>query len=681
MIKAYIADFGAGNTSLYSVVIGAEIPSESALNDPNGEPSGYAVDARGNYRLGTGLYGLNFGDLSALTKFRINIKAIPNEQNEAEMITYFSAWLKKIKTEHPEEFKGVDEQYWLIGCPTGEEWKEKSARMRYKQIFEKAGFENVMIIPESNAALAFYQKTANAMEETDPETGILLIDQGAYSLDATHFGSGKITSQGSYLGAGIVEKLMLHVILNVPEENYRKNRREHNLPETVAFSRRLYAEESERGNRFRTYLLLKARMLKEDYFIKLRNGTLSNTRDLTIDVQMDMEAEEEPLILFTNRQMMQDILYNIPIRNILGVDYESMLHPEVRKELEENGGNPSWMQAFENFLLRVDQEYEVFARASKGMGGKGKPKILVTGGGSMMGCVGQALRDHYPKAEVHSDPDPIKVIAKGMAFWAPDKIRAEGFANEFEKLLKTEERDEDGDMVPFIITMFGKTRQDCLQEIVNIVIAEEVNAVFSAVNGWMEYEYNSDRIPYEIETRVKKWAKGAGIEKAKGIITKDVNELKKEINARFAHLLRKYGMDSDVLLPESDKVFLSMSQAILEMIFEAISEIISDHYKQTGSLWDQFPNPRKGFFSDKRAEFARENFEYLKGYVDKETDGTLEIFKKLCFVNEYDWGEDKYTFAQMFVLEGYYDMCTLAEERKTKLLGKLVLEEYLDEGT
>lgn len=679
MTKAYIADFGAGNTSLYSVVINAEIPSASALNNPNGEPSGYAVDVRENYRIGTGIYGLDYSDLSALTQFRINIKAIPNDQNEAEMIEYFGAWLQKIKTEHPAEFSGVDEQYWLIGCPTGKEWKEEATRMRYQQIFEKAGFENVRIIPESNAALAFYQKTANAMDGIDPEIGTLLIDQGAYSLDATHFGNGEITSLGSYLGAGIVEKLMLHVILNVPEEKYRKNHKPHNLPETLASARRLYAENGERGNRFRTYLLLKARMLKEDYFVKLRNGTLGNTRDLTITV--DLDEKDDPLILFTNRQMMEDILYHKPIREILGEDdYASMLHPEVREELEGNDGNPSWMQAFENFLLRVDQQYGAFAKAAKVKGEK-KPKILVTGGGSMMGCVGQALRNHYPEAVVYVDPNPIEVIAKGMAFWAPDKIRAEKFANEFEALLKTEERDEDGDMRPFILTMFGKTLHDCLQEIVDMVIEEETKAVFSAVEGWSKYKYDGDRIPFAIETHVTNWAQGEGIENAKAVITREVNKLKTKINERFAHLLNKYekyGMGSDVLLSEDDKVFLSESQTLLEGIFEVIAEIISEHYKKTSAMWAQFPNPKKGLFLLERKILARGSFNALKDFLDKATDSTLEVFKSLCFVHEYEYGEDQYTFAELFVREGYYDMLTLAEKRKKKLLGKLVLEEYLE---
>lgn len=68
----------------------------------------------------------------------------------------------------------------------------------------------------------------------------------------------------------------------------------------------------------------------------------------------------------------------------------------------------------------------------------------------------------------------------------------------------------------------------------------------------------------------------------------------------------------------------------------------------------------------------------MKDFVDKATDSTLEVFKSLCFVHEYECGEDQYTFAELFVREGYYDMLTLAEKRKKNLLGKLVLEEYLE---
>lgn len=677
MKKAFIADFGAGNTSLYSVVIGADIPQETALNDPNGEPSGYGLGARGDFRLGLGLYGLDFEDLAALEEFRINIKAIPNDQNSAEMTAYFRAWLEKVQRERPEEFEGLEEHYWLIGCPTGSEWKKQETRDRYRRIFEDAGFRNVFIIPESNAAMAFYQKTAGAMNEVDPETGIVLLDQGAYSLDATHFSGGELSSVGSYLGAGLVEMLILHTILYVPEEKYRQDRREHNLPETLQFARSLYEDQGEKGRRFRSYMLLKARMLKEDYFGKLRSGTLNSARDLKLEVML--KQDEEPMILYTNIRMMQDVLYKLPIRSILGKDYETMLHAEVRRELEGRGDNPSWMQAFENFLCRLDAQYGVFSNAARNGGRARKPKILITGGGSMMSCVSQAIIEHYPNASIYSDPDPIKVIARGMAFWAPDKIRADAFEKAFHEELFREERDEDGDMVYLITTMCNAERGECLQSIVNQIIDEEIEAVFAAINDWKEYRCDSSAIPDRIEAHVKNWCKGKGIQEAKKTIDSHVEFLKKQVNDRFRPLLHTYGMGSEQLLTEDNEVFLCESKEFISTIFELISAHIAEHYQQTGKLWDSFPNPRKGILSNKRASFADEVAQAIAQYLDKETDGTLEICNQLFVRKEFEAMGDNLTFGQRFVIEAVYDIQNMAQERRKKLLGKLVLEEYLED--
>ena len=362
MRKAYIADFGAGNTCLYSVVLDTGIADPVPLTDIDGEPSGYAVDKRGNILLGRGLYKLGWDDLSRIDKFHINIKAIPNETNAAEMTEYFRMWFQKVKREHPEEFEDVDEQYWLIGCPTGDEWKSKETREKYKIIFEKAGFENILVIPESNAALAFYQKTQGALEGVDENAGLILLDQGAYSLDATYFGNGEIRSVGSYLGAGLVEQLMIHTILYDLESEYRQGKWEHNSEEVLEYARRLYEKEGEQGGKFRTFLLLGARELKEDYFKRLRNGSLKSTSDLTTEIHLSDEVR--PLRLFTNRKMMEDILNRRSVRSILRSRYDA-LHEEVKKELEKDGQECTWTQAFENFLEKVDKMFPDFAASSK----------------------------------------------------------------------------------------------------------------------------------------------------------------------------------------------------------------------------------------------------------------------------------------------------------------------------
>lgn len=672
MKKAYIADFGAGTTCLYSVVIDAAVPKPVALNDPNGEPSGYALWKNKTSVLGMGLLGLSYSDLTLVDEFHINIKAIPNDENQEEMTRYFRAWLERVKQAKPLEFKNVDEQYWLIGCPTGDEWKRKETRQRYQAIFDRAGFENVMIIPESNAALAYYQKTAGALDQVDDKVGILLLDQGAYSLDATYFHDGRIVSLGSYLGAGLVERLLVHAILYEPEAEYCLNKKGHNLPETLAFARRLYEDSGESGRRFRTYLLLGARQLKEDYFNQVHNGTLQNTLDLTRS--LELSEDQDPLELFTNRKMIQDLLYKRSVRSILGGEPEP-LHPEVQEEL----GDRSWMEAFEKFLDRVDAVFPEFASACR-RGGAGGGAVLLTGGGAMMGCVNEAVVTHYPCANVPTDRQAFCAIGLGMAYWAPDKIRAEGFEMAFDELLNRKELDEDGDEVGHITNLFASRQHDCMQALANIIVQEEYDAFLGGIMEWKNYKCGNQQIASKVESHITTWCRTTGMEQARDIVDKQVAQIKEELNAEFAPILKEYGFQDQVLLTDQDSVFLSDTKNALKLVLEAVSAMIAKHYKEeVDDLWKVFPNASKGLFSDKRAAFLGSVGESLQERIEAETDATCEMLSKMLLQDKYDIGGEERTLANTFILEGLIDLLNLAQKRKQDLLGKLVLEEYIEE--
>jgi len=46
---------------------------------------------------------------------------------------------------------------------------------------------------------------------------------------------------------------------------------------------------------------------------------------------------------------------------------------------------------------------------------------------------------------------------------------------------------------------------------------------------------------------------------------------------------------------------------------------------------------------------------------------------------ELDYLDEKRVFMECFKVEALYDLLTLMEKRKKEILGKLVLEEYLEE--
>lgn len=678
MRKAYIADFGAGNTCLYSVVLDTGIADPVPLTDIDGEPSGYAVDKRGNILLGRGLYKLGWDDLSRIDKFHINIKAIPNETNAAEMTEYFRMWFQKVKREHPEEFEDVDEQYWLIGCPTGDEWKSKETREKYKIIFEKAGFENILVIPESNAALAFYQKTQGALEGVDENAGLILLDQGAYSLDATYFGNGEIRSVGSYLGAGLVEQLMIHTILYDLESEYRQGKWEHNSEEVLEYARRLYEKEGEQGGKFRTFLLLGARELKEDYFKRLRNGSLKSTSDLTTEIHLSDEVR--PLRLFTNRKMMEDILNRRSVRSILRSRYDA-LHEEVKKELEKDGQECTWTQAFENFLEKVDKMFPDFAASSKSNTDIfKKPVILLTGGGCMMDCVSEKVKMHYPTARVHIDPEAIFAIGKGMAYWAPDKIRAEDLSKAFSDFLEKKEIDEDGQEDLYLCNLFFYTMRSVASNITQNIMAEEADALAEGLKDWKNYQCQSQDIPKRIKSHMNAWQTSTGVNNANKIVEEAIRSLKQNINDQFKPIFKRVGISDEELLACDNNVFLSISKRLLEILFQAIVDHIIKFYKNALN-WEVFPNGSKGLFSDKRNDFLVGRSEELKKFLEDQLEQTRRMCWHLFFKFEYEFGEKigKDTIYGVYVLEALGNIYNEIEERKKQLVGKLVIEEYFED--
>lgn len=662
MRKAYAADFGAGNTCLYCAKPNAKIREATPLNTPGGEPSGYALDNRSSVLLGMGLYGLQYHNLEQIDSFHINLKAQPTEANRKELIFYFHSWLEKMKKDHPEEFQDVDKMYWFIGCPTGEEWKQEEAQEQYKSIFEQAGFENVYIVPESNAALAFYQQKDRLLEEYGEETRLLLIDQGAYSLDVTNYSNGKVTSYGGYLGASLIERMMIHVILYMDEEKIRLKKRMINWPQTVEAARAKYEQEGV-TSKFYTYLLLQARRLKEDYFTALNNKTLIDTADIMRT--LDFEVEGEQLILFTNPSIMELILEKMPVRQALGAEFDT-LAPEVRNEV----GNQTWMQVFRAFLDRVDQEYPDLGKGSNTI-------IMVTGGGSLMSCVPQNIKSHYPLASFHYDMEAIAAIGKGMAYWAPDKIQALDFQEAFEAFTDKEVIDEDGDSVNSINQKLAAGLSDCLMQLLKDVTDEEAKAVVYGVVEWREYRCGRGDIPQKIEQHLNNWCKNTGMPSFMSNIDNHITSLKEELNADFHKTTAAFGIEQIELLKKEDAVFLSDCKKMLPLCFDGIVECIVSHYKKI-ELWSQFPDSRKRLFSDPRADFCNAAAEMMNDWIGKEVEGTVDLCKQVFFDMEFNITDEmKYTFYQLFLIEGRFDLLNLMKAHVKEILGRLVLEEYI----
>lgn len=662
----YAGDFGAGNTCLYCVVPSAGTPDPEALNDPNGEPSGYALDRNDNIRLGLGLYGLDYDQLSDIEKFRINLKARPTAETKDELIFYFRCWLDKMKKDHPARFIDADDSCWLIGCPTGDDWKKAETIELYRSIFEEAGFGKVYIVPESNAALAYYQQTQGVLDDYDKgNTSLLLLDQGAYSLDATVYG-GELSSFGSYLGASIIERMMLRMVLYGNEEENRANKNIHNLPDALAEVRSIYENEKSDG-KMHTYLLLKARELKEDFFSQERQGKLIRKWDIVMNTYF-LSKQGNEFHLFINDRMMHKILYELSVRDALGAEF-SALAPEVRQEL----GNLCWIDAFNQFLVHLDSRFPQLTGTGK------KLKVMLTGGGSLMKCVVEAVVAHYPGANVFDSSKAISAIGMGMAYWAPDKIRAEEFSDAFEEFANRTIVDDDGDTVNAILHELRKVIGECVSNMAVAMRDQEAKVVADCIVHWRDdYSFAASQIPADIEKRLRGWCEQTGIPEFEEGINERIEQLKDKLNKDFNQILDKFGIAREKLLKPGDQVFLSNTKRALPVVFSSMVDIITDHYKEN-EIWSKFPTQKKGLFSNPRVDFCNSIAESLGKWINNEVSSTVELCFKFFTEFKRDIGDGEYSLLQIFQLEALIDLQNLMKKRKKEILGRLVLEEYLDD--
>lgn len=665
MKMAYTADFGAGNTCLYCVVLDAESSVPEALNDANGEPSGYALENNGNILLGGELFGFDYSHLPSIEKFRVNLKAQPTEETADELVFYFRNWLEKVKKDHPARFVDADDAWWLIGCPTGAEWKNKKTIELYTSIFQKAGFGKVYIVPESNAALAYYQKTEGILDNYDAEhTALLLLDQGAYSLDATVYG-GDLSSFGSYLGASIIDRMMVRTVLYGKEEDNRLNKNIHNLPDVLQEVRDLYESEGKDG-KLHTYLLLCARQLKEEFFTQERNKKLNKNWD-NVKNTYYVSKQGNVFNLFINSKMMHSLLYELPVREVLGSEF-SVLPLETQKEL----GDKCWIDAFRQFLADVDKAFPLLARENV------KLRIMLAGGGSLMKCVADEVSTHYPNAVVVDSSKAISAIGEGMAYWAPDKIRAEEFSEAFEEFLNRTIVDDDGDTVNAITHELIHAFGECISSMAVAMRDQEQKDVTDSIVYWRDYNCTASQIPNEIDRHLRKWCKDTGIPGFEKNIVEQIQRLKDKLNQDFNQILDKCKLPHEKLLKPDDEIFLSDTSHVLQNVFNALIDIIVNHYNES-ELWSKFPDKKKGFFSDPRAEFCNGIAEQLAEWINNEVGSTVDLCFKFCTEVEFDIGDDKYSLLQIFQLEGFIDLYNLMKSRKKEILGRLILEENVED--
>ena len=661
-------DYGRGTMAAYSIECDAKVPTPTPLMDKDGEPSGFARMKDGTYCVGRQLYTMGARDFKDVEEIHLNVKEMPDGRDDIQ-VEYAGAWLRKIFADHEALFSDGAEIIWVIGCPTG--WRKKSVIDKYRRIFEKAGFRNVIIVPESNAAMMFAQLTFEFVERMDKKAGVLCIDLGAYSADATYIKPGEVASHGGYVGASLIERMILAMNLSGEFCEDANNRDE--VREAV---RRLCETDAD----FRTHLLLQSKKLKETYFTDSANGadysdgevcSLSVSLQFGDVTQNDVGAKRFELVV--TDEMATAITRERSIKSVLGAEFDNL-----PKEVQASLGDKTWEEALRSFIEDTLSICPDFEKAAKGKGTK--PNLILTGGASLMPFVQETIRGMLPNIHLRADKEPMSTIAKGLAYFGPDKLKAMEFDEQFDAIAS---HDANGRKTDFAGSVLNKVLSDAHnilgKPLIESAIENLTECLNDAIDSWEGHDITSDEIVSTAQENFEEWFSGGGMKKAFGKCVGNAKaHIAKEINESFAPLSAKFGLNGSLV--KASDIDLEYADMLLRW-FGGKLEMFKDALEERDDMYSNIGNPSE----------LEEFFNHLDA-LDLFTTSRNAI-REAC---ESEWEEDmgelrkklekqlKKEFSSSSRYKPFVDEC-IEKLRKALVaakqmrLGELVVEDPFDE--
>lgn len=290
--------------------------------------------------------------------------------------------------------------YYAVGCPTGAGWTDP-VRHAYADLIRMALPVPEMPVGESRAAFLYTNYSGSlGVSPKLLEGSVLVVDMGSSTTDLAYVVGGRDETRtmaefgAAFLGGGLIDHAILEhcVALHPQAEEIRQ----------------LF----EREPSVRTACEIDARRLKEGYFTALREHkpfTGKTWEDLYCG---RTAASHTSLKLFVTDGMMQEIL-NRPLPDS-GLSYLDTFARQLETAVEKTKAAPPQL-------------------------------IILTGGASRMGFVGEMAAKYFPHATIGACPEPEFSIAKGLAFACRVDHRMKRFLSDVNGIMETGEFDRELD--------------------------------------------------------------------------------------------------------------------------------------------------------------------------------------------------------------------------------------------
>lgn len=297
-----------------------------------------------------------------------------------------------------------DEVLLVVGCPASVIWKGESMRKQYEALISEAtGIQNVIVTEESRAAVFSLLGIDSLRNALDIQKGVLVVDYGSSTADATYILPGRKTINLSWeLGAAKIEYAMLDYIIQSEKAQsilakhakvYNKNRLlvARSSCESVVFDLRKY---------------------KEAYYDGKMNGVTA-TKIVSLPV-----IDEDGNFVFDDGEVEA---VDISIKYKVTEAMMQYAVDEYEFDAKRNGeivSHGTWRQNCRRFLDDVKQTLEgenIFVET-----------IVVTGGGSNMPFTVELCEKVFYDSWVAPSDAPSHSVVKGLATIAYNEVKAPG---------------------------------------------------------------------------------------------------------------------------------------------------------------------------------------------------------------------------------------------------------------
>ena len=423
-IKAVMGwDIGDGDSVAFvKFIVGGDNVSKPLYlhksRDQQVEKSAVAQNSSGMITIGA--------DAAKQKEFAINFKRAPGNWNQkdvmgltyrqhmsdyirgvSEVILQNSAnrsILKNIITQggNGEMHWKKDEVLLVVGCPSSVIWKGEKARKQYEGLISEAtGISNVIVTEESRAAVFSLFEIDNIRKKINLQNGVLVLDFGSSTADATYILPGKKIINISWeLGAAWVENAMLEYVL---QSNKAKKE--------LANQAKLYDKERVLAARNDcSHAVFQLGQDKEDYFDgKLGEDAIPETvRIPVIDEDGDRLFEDDgDFVELEIKYSVTDAMMQYAL-------------DEYKFDARKNGdvvNHGTWKENCRQFLNDVKQTLEREKLPVQ--------TVVVTGGGSQMPFTVELSSEAFPGKVVPSST-PSHSVVKGLTTIAYNEVKAPG---------------------------------------------------------------------------------------------------------------------------------------------------------------------------------------------------------------------------------------------------------------